>query len=63
MRDRRIETLETDPDIFVTLKPGWRFEDAHCFGEYSLRDVRESMKRVKPCDCQECRRLAAEDVK
>ena len=59
MRDSRIETLETDPDIFVTLKPGWRLEDAHCFGEYSLRDVQASMKRVKPCDCEECRNLAA----
>jgi hypothetical protein len=57
--DRRIETYETDPDIFITLKPGWQYDGAHCFGEDTHADVKRTMKRVKPCHCNECLDLAA----
>ena len=53
--DPRIEVLERQPDIFVTLRPGWQYDGAHCFGEYTMRDVRRTMKLVKPCDCDECK--------
>lgn len=54
--DKRIEQIEQEPDIFVHLKSGWQYEGAHCFGEDSMADVRETMKMVKPCDCDECKR-------
>jgi hypothetical protein len=55
MRDKRIQFLERDPDIFVTLKPGWHYDGAHCFGEDSMADVRETMKSVEPCHCEQCK--------
>jgi len=55
MKDKRIEYIETDPDIFVELNPGWRLDDAHCFGADSLAEVKQTMKRVEPCECEECR--------
>jgi hypothetical protein len=54
--DRRIEMLEREPDIFVSLKPGWRLEDAHCFGEDTMAGVRETMKRVRKCKCEDCKK-------
>ena len=56
MHDKRIETLETEPDIFVTLKPGFQLAGAHCFGEDSMKAVRSTMTRVQPCQCCECRK-------
>ena len=53
--DPRIEALETDPDIFVTLRAGWQYNGAHCFGEYEMRDVAKTMRFVKPCTCDECK--------
>lgn len=53
--DRRIETLEREPDIFVTLKPGYHMDGAHCFGEDTMAAVTQTMKRVVKCDCTECR--------
>lgn len=55
MRDKRIEYIETNPDIFVELMPGWQYDGAHCFGEDSMKDVRETMKSVKRCDCEQCK--------
>lgn len=57
--DKRIDEIETVEDLtgtsfFVYLKPGWRLEDAHCFGEDTKRAIRDTMKRVKPCDCESC---------
>ena len=59
--DRRIQSLERDPDIFVVLKPGWRLPGTshnpqHEFGEDSIKDVKETMKGVEPCDCPSCKR-------
>lgn len=53
--DKRIEILEREPDIFVTLKRGWQYDGAHCFGEDNMRDVRRTMRLVKPCNCDECK--------
>jgi hypothetical protein len=55
MRDKRIQHLERDPDIFVTLKAGWQYDGAHCFGEDSMADVRETMKSVTRCTCEQCK--------
>lgn len=40
---------------FVHLKHGWRYGDAHCFGEDTLRDVQRTLRGVEPCDCDECK--------
>lgn len=40
---------------FVYLKTGYTLEGQHCFGEDSMRDVWNTMARVTPCDCAECK--------
>lgn len=55
-RDPRIESIELEPDIFITLKSGWQLDGAHSFGEYYITDAIETMKRVVPCNCEACRR-------
>lgn len=64
--DRRILRITGEPgDWFVDLIAGFAFLDAgttaaqHGFGEDTKADVRRSMKSVRPCDCDECRRLLA----
>ena len=57
MRDKRIMHLELEPDIFVTLKTGYQYDGAHCFGEDSISDVRKTMKDVTTCDCDDCKRI------
>jgi hypothetical protein len=45
--DKRIETLETDPDIFVSLKPGYKLPSGDTsFGASSLSEVRSMMKNI-----------------
>ena len=55
-KDKRVQELETDPDIFVTLKPGFRFstDPVHCFGEETLSDVLRSLTLVQECNCNQC---------
>ena len=45
----------------VTMRSGWAIAPAvapavgcHVFGEDTLREVRATMRRVKPCQCKEC---------
>ena len=58
--DKRIEELSDERSSgngwFVYLVPGWRLDNAHCFGEDNRKEVRETMKRVQPCDCADCKR-------
>jgi hypothetical protein len=62
-KHKYVDELETDPDIFVTLKPGYKLgEDfsqdgrrcQHCFGEDSIADVRRTLKDVTVCACDQC---------
>jgi len=46
------------PSYFVYLKYGWRLDDAHCFGEDTITDVRRTLGMVEPCDCDECKKGA-----
>lgn len=43
---------------FVHLKYGWRYGDAHCFGEDTLRDVQRTLGQTEPCDCDGCKQVA-----
>ncbi len=59
--DPRIEEVSDERKCgngyFVYLKPGWAFGgtgEAHCFTEDTIKDIRESMKAVKVCECDEC---------
>ncbi len=55
-QDRRIEEVTGEPgEWFVYLRPGWRLEEAHCFGEATKADIRRTMTRVLSCDCMDCR--------
>lgn len=57
--DKRIEQLCDERNSgnawFVYLKPGFHLNGAHCFGEDTRKEVRETMKRVQPCACGECK--------
>ena len=53
-----------EPDIFVYLKKGYKLGSdysqcgsmcQHCFGEDSLKDVKETLTRVVICDCDTCK--------
>lgn len=62
--DKLVYDLEIEPDIFVTLKPGYRLgtdfsQDGnrcqHCFGEDSLKEVYDTLKdSVEDCECDVC---------
>lgn len=62
MSDSRIDQVcderNSGGEFFVYLKPGYRLEDAHCFGEGSRADIRRTMVRVKPCTCADCKKSA-----
>ncbi len=55
-RDLRIDEIrhEGPGEWFVYLMSGWHLDGAHCFGEDRRADIRETMKRVRPCECSEC---------
>ncbi len=55
--DTRIDEIrrEGDGEWFVYLSPGWQLDGAHCFGEDTRRDVARTMRRVRPCECAECK--------
>jgi hypothetical protein len=56
--DRRIDQITGQaPELFVYLKPGYQYEGQHCFGEDTKADIRNTMKMVKPCACDECAAL------
>ena len=52
--NKKVQELEIEPDIFVTLNYGYQLDGAHCFGEDTLSDVINTLKSVEPCNCQEC---------
>ena len=56
--DRRIDEIEPVDGGFliVHLKSGYCLNDqgCHTFGADDSREVRATMKRVKPCLCSEC---------
>lgn len=47
---------------WVFLKPGWRNAwldplcPVHIIHEYTVRDVMQQFRGIKPCDCEECAR-------
>lgn len=60
--DKRVDEISVEGGMasyrasyFVHLAHGWRYGDAHCFGEDRLTDVRRTLGAVEPCDCLECR--------
>lgn len=57
--DKRIDEIEPVEGgyLMVHLKDGWCLNDqgCHTFGEDNRRAVKATMKRVKPCQCDECR--------
>ena len=55
-KDKRVQELETSPDIFITLKSGFKFtnDPVHCFGEETLSDVIKSLALVQDCNCVQC---------
>ena len=53
--DKRIDEVQRDEgEYFVYLKKGWHLDGAHCFGETDRTGIRETMKRVQRCECEEC---------
>jgi hypothetical protein len=52
--NKKVQELEIEPDIFVTLNYGYQMDGAHCFGEDTLTDVIRTLKSVEPCDCHDC---------
>lgn len=60
-KDRRVRDVCVESGMarrrasyFVHLRVGYRFGDAHCFGEDTLTDVRRTLRAVELCDCGEC---------
>jgi hypothetical protein len=50
--DRRVDEvlvergmMEHRASYFIHLKYGWRYGDAHCFGEDTLRDVQHTLSQ------------------
>lgn len=60
--DKRIDEIrderDSGGDFFVYLKDGYSLSDPpqHCFGAVNRKEIRETMKDVKPCKCEECRK-------
>lgn len=56
--DKRIDEIERSAprELIVHLKYGFRLNDdgCHTFGADTLKEVSETMKRVKRCRCAEC---------
>lgn len=59
--DHRVEIVDDERaignSVIITLAKGWRFRDQgeHVFGEDTPTKALRSLRRVKPCACQECR--------
>ena len=63
-QDKRILRVTGEPgEWFVDLRAGFACADAntngaqHGFGEDTKGAIRRTMKTVRPCACDECRRL------
>lgn len=41
-------------NFFVYLRAGFIMDAQHCFGAIDAKEIRETMQRVKSCDCVEC---------
>ncbi|PCJ88312.1 MAG: hypothetical protein COA54_03340 [Thiotrichaceae bacterium] len=59
--DKRINEIQKDEDeYFVYLKYGFQIQEGlhhspvHCFGERTIRNIKETMKHVTICRCDEC---------
>lgn len=64
--DKRIQNIEHDIDgWWIYLKPGWivRGEGTHAIVEDRKQDALDKMYLVKPCACDECKRLLAIQAK
>lgn len=57
MKDKRIDecTKEAPGQWFVYLTTGYQMDGQHCFGEDTLRAVKQTMRRVTPCQCSDCK--------
>ena len=59
LKNKKVGSVEVDAnydEMFIDLHPGWCFEEpgVHCFGAETLKEAKDSLKRVKPCSCQGC---------
>ena len=56
VRDIRVDSIccEAPGEWFVYLRPGWHLDGAHCFGEDTRAAISHTLKRVQPCECNEC---------
>jgi hypothetical protein len=66
MKHKYIDSMEYEPDIFVYLKAGFRLDSdfsqdgnkcQHCFGEDSIADVKQTLKTVVTCNCDQCKNI------
>lgn len=65
MKHKFVDQIETDPDIFVYLKKGYKLgpdfsqdgrQCQHCFGEDSMADVKKTLKNsIEICTCDTCK--------
>jgi hypothetical protein len=62
IKNKKVNELEIEPDIFVTLNYGYQLDGAHCFGEDTLTDVIKTLSSVEPCDCESCKAGLAEQT-
>lgn len=63
--DKRIDEICDERagggDFFVYLKPGYSLSNPpqHCFGAEDRKEIRETMRLVVSCQCDECKELLA----
>lgn len=55
----RLDDERLDPTgdgVWGYLKPGWCWDDpgCHTIHERLMRDFRKALRRVRPCDCDQC---------
>jgi hypothetical protein len=55
-KNKKVNELEIEPDIFVYLNYGYQLDGAHCFGEDTLSNVIKTLSSVTPCDCESCKK-------
>lgn len=60
LRNKKIESVQEDSsydEYLADLKPGWCFEDigVHSFGFETLKEGKDCLKWVKPCNCSSCK--------
>ncbi len=67
MSDKRIDEIcderPAGGDFFVYLKNGYSFSNPpqHCFGAVSKKEIRETMRRVTACRCDDCIDASVQD--